>query len=186
MGRAAAMLWCAIGATRQFASKYDDFAIHEDVMAEAVEKSTNNVAGTSNAGSSGGRGKRPEFRNIHLSDILSYRLPLPGLVSILHRVSGVLLFLVGLPFVLYLFQQSLLSEISYEHYRSIVSHWFAKLVLLALIWAYLHHLIAGVRFLFLDVHVGVDKPPARKSAGAVLVVSLLLTLVIALKLFGLF
>ncbi|MGE0804777.1 MAG: succinate dehydrogenase, cytochrome b556 subunit [Burkholderiaceae bacterium] len=123
---------------------------------------------------------------MHVSDILSYRLPLPGIVSILHRVSGVLMFLIGIPFILYLFQQSLLSEISYESYRAIVSHWFAKLVLLALIWAYLHHLVAGLRFLFLDVHVGIDKPSARKSAGAVLVVSVLLTLLVALKLFGLF
>ncbi|MGD9946723.1 MAG: succinate dehydrogenase, cytochrome b556 subunit [Burkholderiaceae bacterium] len=155
-------------------------------MAEAVDKSTNNVAGAAGAGGSRGRATRSEFRNIHVSDILSYRLPLPGIVSILHRVSGVLMFLIGIPFILYLFQQSLLSEISYESYRAIVSHWFAKLVLLALIWAYLHHLVAGLRFLFLDVHVGIDKPSARKSAGAVLVVSVLLTLLVALKLFGLF
>ncbi|MBN9425857.1 MAG: succinate dehydrogenase, cytochrome b556 subunit [Burkholderiales bacterium] len=155
-------------------------------MAEAVENSTNNAGGASGAGSSGGRAARPEFRNINVGDILSYRMPSPAIVSILHRISGVLLFLVGLPFILYLFQQSLLSEISYENYRAIVSHWFAKLVLLALIWAYLHHLIAGLRFLFLDVHVGVDKPSARKSAAAVLIISLPLTLIIALKLFGVF
>lgn len=129
---------------------------------------------------------RPQFRNIHISQIARYRMPLAAHVSILHRVSGALMFLVGLPFVLYLFQQSLVSELSFENYRAVVSHWFAKLVLLALIWAYLHHLIAGLRFLFLDVHVGVDKPSARKSAGAVLIISLPLTLIIALKLFGLF
>ncbi|HWS73639.1 MAG TPA: succinate dehydrogenase, cytochrome b556 subunit, partial [Quisquiliibacterium sp.] len=76
---------------------------------------------------------RPQFRNIHVSQLAQYRLPLAGFVSILHRISGALMFLVGLPFLLYLFQQSLLSEISFENYRAIVSHWFAKLVLLALV-----------------------------------------------------
>ena len=155
-------------------------------MAEAVDKSTNNVAGAAGAGGSRGRATRSEFRNIHVSDILSYRLPLPGIVSILHRVSGVLMFLIGIPFILYLFQQSLLSEISYESYRAIVSHWFAKLVLLALAWAYLHHLCAGIRYLFLDMHVGVEKAASRSSAAAVLAVSLTLTLLVALKIFGVF
>jgi succinate dehydrogenase / fumarate reductase cytochrome b subunit len=129
---------------------------------------------------------RPEFRNINVPQILQYRMPLAGLVSIMHRVSGALLFLVGLPFLLYLFQQSLTSEISYENYRAIASHWFAKLVLLALAWAYLHHFCAGIRYLILDLHVGVEKEQARTSASVVLGVSLVLTLVVALKLFGVF
>ncbi len=129
---------------------------------------------------------RPQFRNIHVSQIAQYRLPLAGFVSILHRVSGALLFLVGLPFLLYLFQQSLVSELSYENYRAIASHWFAKLVLLALAWAYLHHFCAGIRYLVLDLHVGVEKEQARSSATVVMVVSLLLTLVVAAKLFGVF
>ena len=129
---------------------------------------------------------RPEFRNINVPQILQYRMPLAGLVSIMHRVSGALLFLVGLPFLLYLFQQSLTSEISYESYRAITSHWFAKLVLLALAWAYLHHFCAGIRYLILDLHVGVEKDQARTSASVVLAVSLVLTLVVALKLFGVF
>ena len=129
---------------------------------------------------------RPEFRNIHVTQLSQYRLPLAGFVSILHRVSGALLFLVGLPFLLYLFQQSLTSEISYENYRAIASHWFAKLVLLALAWAYLHHFCAGIRYLILDLHVGIEKEQARTSASVVLGVSLVLTLVVALKLFGVF
>jgi len=137
------------------------------------------------AGKSGPRA-RPQYRNIHVSQILQYRLPLAGLVSILHRISGALMFLVGIPFILYLFQQSLTSEISYESYRGLVSHWFAKLVLLALIWAYLHHLCAGIRYLVLDVHVGLEKEQARTSAAVVLGVSLALTFVVALKLFGVF
>ena len=145
-------------------------------MAEAVDKSTGNPQ----------RGARPAFRNIHITQIARYRLPLAGLVSILHRISGALLFLLGLPFVLYLFQQSITSELSFEHYRSIVSHWFAKLVLLALIWAYLHHFCAGLRHLLMDLDIGVDKDSGRVSATIVLAVSVTLTLIVALKLFGLF
>lgn len=129
---------------------------------------------------------RPEFRNIHVTQILGYRMPLGSIVSILHRISGGLLFLVGFPFLLYLFQQSLVSEISFESFRAIVSHWFAKLVLLALIWAYLHHLCAGIRHLFLDLHIGLEKATSRSSAAAVLAVSLTLTLLVALKIFGAF
>ena len=129
---------------------------------------------------------RPKFRNISPAHLANYRLPLPGIVSILHRVSGALLFLVGLPFLLYLFERSLTSELSFQAYRAVVSHWFAKLVLLGLIWAYLHHFCAGIRYLFLDVHVGVDKASARTTASVVMGVSLALTAVIALKLFGVF
>lgn len=136
--------------------------------------------------SRGTRVGRAQFRNISPADLAKYKLPLPGIVSILHRVSGALLFLVGLPFVLYLFEQSLTSELSFQAYRAVVSHWFAKLVLLGLIWAYLHHFCAGIRYLLLDVHVGVDKASAKTTASVVMGVSLALTAVIALKLFGVF
>jgi succinate dehydrogenase / fumarate reductase cytochrome b subunit len=137
-------------------------------------------------GASSGQRARPEFRNIHITQLAQYRLPLAGIVSILHRVSGALLFLVGLPFLLYLFQQSLTSEISFESYRAIVSHWFAKLVLLGLIWAYLHHFCAGIRYLVMDVHLALEKDQAKTSASIVVAVSLALTFVVALKLFGAF
>ena len=137
------------------------------------------------AGKAGAKA-RPQFRNIHVSQIRQYRLPLAGVVSILHRVSGALMFLVGLPFMLYLFQQSITSEISFEAYQALVSHWFVKLVILGIIWGYLHHFCAGVRYLILDLHVGVEKDAARKSASAVLAVSLALTAVVALKIFGVF
>ncbi|MEB2319844.1 MAG: succinate dehydrogenase, cytochrome b556 subunit [Pseudomonadota bacterium] len=129
---------------------------------------------------------RPEFRNIHVSQILKYRMPGPAIVSILHRISGALLFLVGIPFILYLFQQSLTSELSFERYQAVVSHWFAKLVLLGLAWGFLHHLLAGIRFLFLDLHMGCDLPSARKSAAIVLFASLVLTALVGLKIFGVF
>jgi succinate dehydrogenase / fumarate reductase cytochrome b subunit len=136
-------------------------------MSEAVEKN------------------RREFRNIHVTQIVKYRLPLAGIISILHRASGALMFLL-LPFVLYLLDKSLLSEISFDYLRGIVSHWFVKLVILALAWAYLHHFSAGIRHLLMDVHVGVDKDSGRKSSIVVFAVSLPLTALVALKLFGAF
>jgi succinate dehydrogenase / fumarate reductase, cytochrome b subunit len=128
---------------------------------------------------------RPEFRNIHVSQILKYKLPPPGMVSIMHRISGAALFLT-LPFILWLFDLSLTSEVSYARLADFASHWLVKLVLVGLAWAFLHHLIAGVRYLMLDLDVGVDKPAARASALAVFAISVPLTLLAALKIFGVF
>ena len=127
----------------------------------------------------------PEFRNIHVFDLMKYRLPWAGKVSILHRVSGLLMFIL-IPFVLYLFDKSITSEISFTTFKAVLANPIAKLVILALIWSYLHHFCAGIRFLMLDLHKGIDKKSSAKSAVAVLVVSLSLTAVCAAKLFGLF
>jgi succinate dehydrogenase / fumarate reductase cytochrome b subunit len=135
---------------------------------------------------SAARKGRPEFRNIHVTQLLGYRLPPAGIVSILHRVSGAVLFLLGIPFCLYLLQQSLTSEISFENYRAIVGSLTGKLVLLVLIWAFVHHCVAGIRYLLLDRHVGIQKDASRSSAQIVLGVTLVITLVLALKLFGAF
>jgi succinate dehydrogenase / fumarate reductase cytochrome b subunit len=129
--------------------------------------------------------ERPEFRNIHITDLPNYRLPPAGWVSILHRVSGAGIFLL-LPFLLYLFQLSLLSEDSFKYFAGIASHPLVKLILLGLIWAYLQHFCAGVRHLFMDVHVAIEKDSARKTAVSVIVVSLALTALAGLKLFGVF
>ncbi|MCA3180259.1 MAG: succinate dehydrogenase, cytochrome b556 subunit [Burkholderiaceae bacterium] len=129
---------------------------------------------------------RPQYRNIHVSQILSYRLPPAGIVSILHRISGALLFLLGIPFILYLLQQSLTSEISFETYRAVVGSVPGKLVLLVLGWAFIHHAVAGIRYLLLDRHVGIQKEAARSSATVVLGITAALTVVFALKLFGAF
>jgi succinate dehydrogenase / fumarate reductase cytochrome b subunit len=129
---------------------------------------------------------RPVFRNIHITQILRYRLPWAGRVSILHRVSGALLFL-ALPVVLLpLFELSLTSEISYDRFRDVVGQWWVKLILFVLLWSYLHHFCAGLRYLVLDLHVGADKVSAQKSAIVVLAVSLGLTLLLGLKFFGVF
>ena len=120
--------------------------------------------------------KRPKHLNL-----LQIRLPLPGIVSIMHRVSGAVLFLL-LPFLLWLFQGSLQSESAFAVFRATVAHPLMKLLLLALLWGYLHHLCAGLRHLFLDLHIGTGLEASRRSSMAVLVVSLTLTLVIGVKL----
>ena len=123
------------------------------------------------------------YTNIHITQLMHYRLPLAGVVSILHRVSGALMFLL-LPFVLYLFDKSITSEISFNYLQGYVRHWSVKLAILALSWAYLHHLCGGIRHLIMDSHIGLTKEGARKSARIVFAVSLPLTALVALKLFG--
>ncbi|AJK49886.1 succinate dehydrogenase, cytochrome b556 subunit [Burkholderia plantarii] len=133
------------------------------------------------------RKPRPEYRNIGIGDItLKYRLPLAGQLSIFHRVSGALLFL-SLPFLLYLFDQSLTSELSFDVFKAFLSNIIVKLIVLVLSWAFLHHFCAGVRHLLMDVnHDAVTKEGGKRTAAIVFVVSLVLTLVVALKLFGAF
>lgn len=132
------------------------------------------------------RKERPQFRNISITDILfRIRLPIPAKVSVLHRISGAVLFL-ALPFLLYLFELSIRSEISFAELGGVVSHPFAKLVLVVLAWGYLQHFFAGIRHLVMDTHIGLDKQSARKSAAVVLVLTAITTLLVALKLFGVF
>jgi succinate dehydrogenase / fumarate reductase cytochrome b subunit len=128
---------------------------------------------------------RPEFRNIHVSQIVRYRMPPSAMVSILHRISGAALFL-ALPFLLWMFDLSLISEDSFERMAAMASGWLAKLILVFLIWGFLHHFVAGIRYLLLDLHIGVELPQARRNALAVFAISLPLTLVAALKIFGAF
>ncbi|WP_211223758.1 succinate dehydrogenase, cytochrome b556 subunit [Massilia niastensis] len=133
-----------------------------------------------------GKQGRPQFRNIGITDItLKVRQPPAAVVSILHRISGAALFLM-LPFLLYLLQESLLSETSYGHFAGMVDNAFVKLILLGLSWAYLHHFTAGVRHLVMDMHLGLDKGTSQKTAVWVFVVSLALTALVGLKLFGVF
>lgn len=110
-------------------------------------------------------------------DLKKIRLPVPGIVSILHRISGVVLFL-SLPILLGLFAGTLSSQASFDAFRALIAHPLAKLVLVGFLWAYLHHVCAGIRFLFLDVHRGLELHTARATAKAVLVVSLSLTALI--------
>ena len=136
--------------------------------------------------------KRPEFRNIHVTDILTYRLPPAAIVSILHRISGALMFLL-LPFIIWMFDKSVSSEISFGEFSAafttglgIFPGWFIKLVVLALIWAYLHHLIAGLRHLYMDATHRLSKEFGKSTAVTTLVLSVALTVILGAKLFGLY
>jgi len=112
---------------------------------------------------------RPKFL-----DLTRIRLPAPGLVSILHRISGLALFLF-LPFLLWLFQASLRSPDSYVRYRAAFAHPLVKLILIGLLWAFVHHLLAGLRFLALDLHYGIELARARATSWAVLAIGIALT-----------
>lgn len=110
-------------------------------------------------------------------DLPKIRLPLPGVVSILHRISGAAMFL-ALPLVIWLLQGTLSSADAFDCYKSAVGNPLVKLVLLGLLWAFMHHAAAGVRFLLLDIHKGTELHTARATAKVVLVVSLGLTAVV--------
>ncbi|MGO4378763.1 succinate dehydrogenase, cytochrome b556 subunit [Pseudoduganella sp. RAF53_2] len=129
--------------------------------------------------------ERPEFRNIHVTDLMGYRLPWAGKISILHRISGGLLFLL-LPVVLYLLEQSLRSEYSFAHFQEIASTPIVKLIFLALVWGYTQHFCAGIRHLIMDTHTLADKESAQKTAVTGIVITVIVTVLVALKLFGVF
>jgi succinate dehydrogenase / fumarate reductase cytochrome b subunit len=112
------------------------------------------------------------------------RLPLAGFASILHRISGAGLFLM-LPLLIWLLQLSLGStQGNAEMFAAVTGNWLVKLILLGLVWAFLHHFCMGIRILLIDVHIGVEKQQSHSSAVAVMVVSLALTAVFGLKLLG--
>ncbi|MDR0564759.1 MAG: succinate dehydrogenase, cytochrome b556 subunit [Azoarcus sp.] len=120
--------------------------------------------------------KRPK----HLA-LWQIHFPVPAIMSIAHRISGAGLFLL-LPFLIYLLGKSLGSPESFAEFKACIAHPLVKLVLLGLLWAYMHHFCAGIRYLFLDIDKGVDLACARKTAIAVFAVSLTLTAVIGVKL----
>jgi succinate dehydrogenase / fumarate reductase cytochrome b subunit len=132
---------------------------------------------------------RPVYRNIHVSQLSQYRLPAAGWVSILHRISGALMFLL-LPFMIWLFDTSVTSEVSYAQFSSLFqAGWagipgvFFKLVALAMIWAYVQHLIGGLRHLWMDMTHAVGLEFGRRSAIFTLAATGLITLLLAFKLF---
>ena len=138
--------------------------------------------------------KRPEFRNINaFTDLPSYRLPVAGIVSILHRISGALMFIL-MPLIIWMFDTSISSEISFAKFKGAFNVgmlglpgmiW--KLLALALIWAFLHHSLAGLRHLWSDTHhSAVTKEFGKTSAIATLAISVALTLVLGSKLFGIY
>ena len=129
---------------------------------------------------------------MRLADATQYKLPPSALVSILHRISGLILAIL-LPFVIWLFDKSLTSEISFDEFRGaflagigFVPAFVVKLVTLVLVWAFLHHFCAGVRHLYMDITHNTTKEVGRSTALATLVVSLVLTVALGAKLFGLY
>jgi succinate dehydrogenase / fumarate reductase cytochrome b subunit len=132
---------------------------------------------------------RPVYRNIHISQLSNYRLPPAGWVSILHRISGALMFLL-LPFLIWLFDTSVTSEVSYAQFSSLfqagwagIPGFFFKLVALAMIWAYVQHFIGGLRHLWMDMTHAVDLEFGRRSAVFTLAATVVITLLLAWKLF---
>ncbi|MBP9229630.1 MAG: succinate dehydrogenase, cytochrome b556 subunit [Azonexus sp.] len=113
-------------------------------------------------------------------DLPTIRLPLPGILSIIHRISGAGMFLL-LPFLLWLFQSSLASPETFASAKEVVGHPLARIILLGLIWFYMHHFCAGIRYLLLDLHKGVELEAARLSSKIVFAVSIALTLIIGAK-----
>jgi succinate dehydrogenase / fumarate reductase cytochrome b subunit len=120
--------------------------------------------------------QRPKHLALYL-----IQLPLPGFVSILHRVSGLLLFL-ALPLLLLMLQYSLRSIVTYTQLMDVLAHPLAKLAMLGLLWAFLHHFCAGLRYLAIDLHHVRDLAQARNSSKVVLAVSLLLTVLMGVRL----
>ena len=117
--------------------------------------------------------KRPKYLNL-----LKIRLPIMGIASINHRLSGLILFL-SIPFSLYLLQLSLSSEAGFKEALSCLSSSWIKLALVLLTWSFVHHLFAGFRFLLIDQNVGVSLSAARKSAWFVVFTAVVVTLVIS-------
>jgi succinate dehydrogenase / fumarate reductase cytochrome b subunit len=133
--------------------------------------------------------RQPVYRNIHVTDLTTYRLPPAGWVSILHRVSGAAMFLL-LPFTIWMFDTSLTSEVSYEKFVAVFSSgaaglpaWCWKLVAFALIWAYLLHFCAGLRHLWMDATHAVDQRFGQVSALVAIGLSGIVALALGAKLF---
>jgi succinate dehydrogenase / fumarate reductase, cytochrome b subunit len=139
--------------------------------------------------------ERHAHRNIALKDLLYYmkRFPAPAWVSLLHRVSGVLMFAM-LPLIIWALDASLKSETSFERFKrsfdvgfGVMPGWVGKLTILAVAWAFLHHIIAGLRFIMLDsTHGAVERSRSARSAQWVLIASVFLTLILGAKIFSLY
>ena len=123
----------------------------------------------------------PKPRPVYLN-LFAIRQPVPAIVSVLHRISGALLFVAGIPLLLWLVQRSLASPDAWAQMRATLSTPLAKLVLVVMAWAYFHHLIAGIRHLLMDLHWGMDLKSGRQSAALTLMLAILLTLAVAVKL----
>jgi len=125
---------------------------------------------------------RPVYRNIGMGDLAHYRLPIPGIASIVHRITGIAIFVAFL-FLLAMLQMSLKSEAGFEAFRNVIwGNLFGKLVLIGLLFALVYHMIAGFRHIIQDANLWLDLPTARSTAFAVFIVSVLVTALVAWRL----
>jgi succinate dehydrogenase / fumarate reductase cytochrome b subunit len=121
--------------------------------------------------------RRPVYLNL-----FAIRQPVAAIASILHRITGALLFLIGIPLLLWFLQRSLASPEAFAAATEPLRTPFGKLVVFGVAWCYLYHLLAGLRHLALDLHIGIALAPARSSAAVVLVLSALVALILAVRL----
>ena len=119
---------------------------------------------------------RPKYVDVNM-----LHLPIPGLVSIFHRVTGVVMFLFLIPAVLFVLQCTVGSEAGFNRWKAVFSEPLVKIIFLGFVWAYMHHFFAGIRYLLLDVHIGIDLAPARMSAKIVMVMGLVATILIGAR-----
>ncbi|CUT18085.1 MULTISPECIES: succinate dehydrogenase, cytochrome b556 subunit [Candidatus Ichthyocystis] len=125
---------------------------------------------------------KKQFRNIQILDISKYRLPIPGIVSILHRISGVFLFL-AIPAVLFILEKTLRSPLSFASVTSYLRDPIFKILLVIVFWSFIHHILAGVRFLALDLHWGVTKYVSRLTSSIVFGTAVILTIMFSVWMF---
>ena len=114
---------------------------------------------------------RPKYYDLNLLN-----LPLPALVSIFHRITGMVMFLFMIPIALYLLQATLKSESGFNFWSNVLNFPLVKLILLGFVWAFLHHFFAGLRYLLLDLHIGVTKAEARTSSIWVFILGVVATI----------
>lgn len=135
--------------------------------------------------------KRQQPGTMGLFDALQYRMPAAAIVSILHRASGALIFVL-LPFIVWMLDASVTSEISYAQFMAVFNGggwapgWLVRLIAFVLLWAFLHHFIAGLRHVWMDVDHKATNNAGRGSAKLTLVLSIALTLLLGARLFGLY
>jgi succinate dehydrogenase / fumarate reductase cytochrome b subunit len=111
-------------------------------------------------------------------DLARIRMPITALISIAHRVAGVVLFL-SIPFAIYLLDLSLGSQLGYNHVQGLLGHAPIKIVVILILWALAHHVFAGVRVLLIDFGVGVERDEARRTAWVIAIGSAVSLLMIA-------
>lgn len=119
---------------------------------------------------------RPKYLNL---PTLALKMSITAKISILHRISGFLLF-ISIPFILYIFHRTLTNPDFYTSFYGVISSPILKIIYLFMIFAFIYHLCAGIRFLFLDIHKGIEIKTAKKTAFLTLGFSIVLTIILGI------